>query len=593
MRQAKDSSPSTSSARIGIAIALATTLWWSPTRGFAQPAPAPPAETPPAADASEAKKDEARNHFELGLSHLDREEWSAALVEFQMSRALFPSKGNTKNTAICLRKLGRFDESLDLFETLLRNFPDLSATERTLATREIEDLRASVGTLELLGAPAGASVTIDGVDRGQTPFGAPLRLAAGSHGLRVSQQGSLTFEARVDLVGRQAAVVQVRLTPLMQAGHLRVTEHGGSALDIVVDGAVAGRTPSWEGTLQPGNHIVYLRGGTRGTQPTGIGIRMDEVTTLDLTAEELGGELRVEPEPRSATVSIDGVAVGRGAWEGRLRVGSHRVTVTEEGYAPYAQEVSLAEHAKQVVVGIIEPLSGHRLGAFAFELDVGVPLGFLVGGDLQKACKAPCAAGFPVGFQGLVHGAYSFRSGFGLGIHAGYALLFRSMNGLSETITQGTQPPHVSVGTAQSAERLGVFLVGADAQYKVGQAWPLTLRLGAGVAVGSMREARTGSFVDSKGGHYLLGNGAGEAQSSKAIYFDVAPEIRFGRRFGEHVELNVGVQLAVLTALSTPAWDGTQTAYAGGDGIGLFPTQSQTGKVVVLGVPGVGFKVEL
>jgi hypothetical protein len=198
-----------------------------------------------------------------------------------------------------------------------------------------------------------------------------------------------------------------------------------------------------------------------------------------------------------------------------------------------------------------------------------------------------------VGFHGLVHGAYSFRSGFGLGIHAGYALLFRSMNGLSETITQGTQPPHVSVGTAHSAERLGVFLVGADAQYKVGQAWPLTLRLGAGVAVGSMREARTGSFVDSKGGHYQLGNGAGEAQSSKAIYFDVAPEIRFGRRFGEHVELNVGVQLSVLTALSTPTWDGTQTAYAGGDGIGLFPTQSQTGKVVVLGVPGVGFKVEL
>jgi MYXO-CTERM domain-containing protein len=85
---------------------------------------------------------------------LDREEWQAALVEFLKSRELFPSKGNTKNAALCLRKVGRFDESLDLFETLIRDFEDLSPTDRALADREIGELRASVGTVEIRQAPS-------------------------------------------------------------------------------------------------------------------------------------------------------------------------------------------------------------------------------------------------------------------------------------------------------------------------------------------------------------------------------------------------------------------------------------------------------
>ena len=91
----------------------------------------------------------------------------------------------TKNAAICLRKVGRFDEALDLFEALLRDFPDLAQSDRELAEREVRELEASVGTLQLVDAPAGASVGVDGVDRGRTPLAAPLRVAAGAHVVKV------------------------------------------------------------------------------------------------------------------------------------------------------------------------------------------------------------------------------------------------------------------------------------------------------------------------------------------------------------------------------------------------------------------------
>src|SRR5262245_35863031 len=107
----------------------------------------PPSPPEPAPNPAETRLAEARRHFELGIAHFDRNEWEAALVEFRSSRELAKTKGNTKNLAICLRKVGRFDEALDMFEALLRDFPDLPPADRELARREISELLASVGTL--------------------------------------------------------------------------------------------------------------------------------------------------------------------------------------------------------------------------------------------------------------------------------------------------------------------------------------------------------------------------------------------------------------------------------------------------------------
>jgi hypothetical protein len=88
-----------------------------------------------------------------------------------------------------------------------------------------------------------------------------------------------------------------------------------------------------------------------GTQPVSVPIKLHETTMLTLTAEELDTVLRVEPMPGGASVSIDSTIVGRGAWEGRLRVGEHKIEVLADGFVTDVRRVKL-EPRKRVVIPV-------------------------------------------------------------------------------------------------------------------------------------------------------------------------------------------------------------------------------------------------
>ncbi len=551
-----------------------------------------------AAPPTDQNKDEARSHFELGLSHFDREEWGAALVEFLKSHELFPSKGNTKNAAICLRKVGRFDEALDLFEKLVRDFPDLSPTDRELAQKEITDLQASVATIAIVDAPDGATISIDAVERGKAPL-KPTRLAAGSHSVRVTMEGLLPFEAKVDLAGRQAVTLHAHLDALTQAGRLVVSEHTGKSFELVVDGSVVGHTP-WEGALAPGPHTIWLKGdATFGTQPQKVLLTVAQPVKLDLVAEELGGELRVTPQPATGEVTIDDVTLGKGVWQGRMRVGAHTLRVVQDGFLPYESKVTLDTSGQQEVTAKLEldPAFAPGGGHFSIELDAAAGLGLLVGGDPQNSCTDPCSAGVPVGFNGLLWATYHFASGFGVGLSAGYDLLFGKLTNRSLTVVAGSKPP--STAPVDETQRLGGIVLGGGVQYRLGTDWPLTLRLGVGVEVASVRDQRDGTGFFDHGDNRAVpqrltpqGFAVNTAQSASGIFLYVAPEIRLGRKFGKHVELSIGTAFRVLVAVSKPTWDGNLTVPAGGDGSASMHNDALTGQVVLQLTPGLGFRYE-
>jgi hypothetical protein len=557
----------------------------TPTPSPSSPAPAATAPTAPIADET---REEARSHFDLAISHFDREEWEAALVEFLRSRQLLPLKGNTKNAAICLRKVSRFDESLEMFESLLRDFPDLSPTDRELAQREVTELQASVGTIEIRDAPGGATVTVDAVERGKTPLPAPLRLSAGSHSVRVTRDGSLPFEARVDLVGRQAAVLSARLVALTQAGRLRVTERDGKPMQIVVDGAVVGTTP-WEGALAPGRHTLLSRGlgeaGT-GTQPESVEVALDNVATVELVAAPLRAGLRVVAKPDEAVISVDDVPVGHASWEGALRSGQHRVGVSSQGYVPFHQGVVLVDDARQNVETTLAPIATTQ-SHLALEADVGMPLGLVWGGEIRSDCTGTCSAGVPVGLDGQLHAIYQMPSGFGLGIQAGY-LMTHASSARGTTVTPVGLPAD-SGSTTDTLWLQGVML-GAEAQYVVPSSWPVTLRLGAGALLGSIQDNRSGTFEDSARASFDVAS----SQKPSADYVYVGPEMRIGRRLGQHIEVSAGVRALVLFAVKTPTWSPLSSLVpAGADGEGTFPSASLSGGVMVMAIPSLGLKYEL
>lgn len=54
--------------------------------------------------------------------------------------------------------------------------------------------------------------------------------------------------------------------------------------------------------------------GEAPTPPLKVTIRLNGSTPVTLRAEALRSSLRISPKPAGATVVLDGVPVGRGAW---------------------------------------------------------------------------------------------------------------------------------------------------------------------------------------------------------------------------------------------------------------------------------------
>jgi hypothetical protein len=449
-----------------VCVILASSL--TSTVGLAQQGP-PPADTgakpAPAVDAG-GKKEEARARFEKGLALADKAAWDAALAEFFRSIELFPSRAATKNAAVCLRKLNRNDEALDLYEGLLRDFRDLPADLKAEAQRALLELRPLVGTIEIDAAQLGASITVDGRRRGENPLFAPLRVNAGSHVVRLYSEGFEPFEASTEVAGGQTAHVTARLVRLVQAGSLRVTEKSGKALDVVVDGNVVGTTP-WKGAIATGDHTVMLRGEERfGTTPAPVSIRAGQQADLALTAEELDAAMRVVPVPADASVAVDGLFVGRGAWEGRVRPGTHKVALVADGYFNADQEVKVDRGGRGVVATTLkrDPRSPRwrKPGRFMIELGGAGALSPSFGGDIARSCTGPCTHGLPLGGYGIFHGGYELGSGFGFGVETGYLAMQQSTFGRSTSL-QAVGIKNPDTGTATDVIKLRGFLAGAFA----------------------------------------------------------------------------------------------------------------------------------
>jgi len=568
------------------------------------PAPAaPPADAPSNADP--AKKVEAKAHFEKGFSLLEQGALAAALAEFLISRELYPTRVATFNAATALKKLQRFDESLDMFESLLRDFPTIPPEERTEAQQAIAAMRELVGTLDIKGAEPGAAIIVSGQTRGEYPPISPLRVSAGTHVVRVLKEGFEPFEAKVDVAGGQTAAVPVKLRPMVDSGRLRVVERGGRPLTVIVDGAEKGTAP-WEGVLPVSNHAVSLRGkGRIGTAPVVVKIRSKQLSTLTLEAEELDSALRVAPEPMLAQVTIDGVPVGGGGqWVGELKSGKHRVGAALEGYLPEEREIKL-ERGLVLTVPIkleVDPKSPmwRKPAHWLIDADAGFVAALpSLGGP--AGCTDGCSRSLGAGALGMLHAGYELGNGFGFGLSAGYLFMTQSVTGRTETLSPaGLGPDTVDKSKdARDDLSLSAFLGGIHGSYRAGDKVPFLLRLGAGALVGQARDERYGKFE--------LANGAGSYDVDHALtralaaYFYADLAVRVGIRIGEHVDLSAGLQGLVMVALSQPKWDSNIELYTGKrptkaqstpptDGVATYKNDPIMGSVVFGLVPALSFR---
>ena len=591
---------------IAVAVLLCAAL--APSPAIAQTAPE-----------DDARKVEGRAHFQRGLELSDDQAWDAAYAEYVTSIAAYPTKAATKNAALCLRMMHRYAEALDTLERFLR-FSNLTDADRSFGEREMRDMARFVGQLVIRGSDDGALVSVDGGDRGRTPLAAPLRVTEGSHVVRVFKPGFAPLERQFVLAGAQTLSVDVKLEPVAQAGRLRVSEQAGRHPQVLVDGAAVGAAP-WEGPLGAGVHTAALKGdGVLGTQPVSVPVRLNDLATITLSLEPLEGELRIEPTPANAVAAVDGVTLGRGVWEGPVRLGEHRVEVASEGFLPSQQTVRLDKGSRRVVAVSLErdpssPLWRVQHPPHVFvEAQGAALLAPSLGGDLAGACSGACSSGLAVGAIGQLRAGYELSSGLGFAIGGGYALVQQSLAGRTDAL-QPLPIGSLASDPGTSNDKLAVQgpVLTASASVHRGSRITWLARVAIGAWFATVSDTRSGSYTTVLSAHpdHTLGSPVTYAvgplaESAGSTYGVLVPELRVGWHLGK-VELGAGVQALLALPFSTPRWQsqssqeqvltgncgGAPTATCVSDGLAVYGGASLTGNVVVLIAPGLSVTYSL
>lgn len=198
--------------------------------------------------------------------------------------------------------------------------------------------------LTLESNPAGATVIIDGLVKGVTPYAGAL--AAGRHQAVLRLAGRREVASDFDMPdGRDLALrlelpVATKSTP-----HLTVTSKPAGAA-VSVDGATPVLTP-WSGEVTAGKHKleVSLPGYVSDTRAVDARPNRDQEVNFALEREKGPAQVTVVTEPPGAEVSVDGNVAGSTPLDKpiELEPGDHQIMASRAGYKGVAQSVTVEQ----------------------------------------------------------------------------------------------------------------------------------------------------------------------------------------------------------------------------------------------------------
>ena len=507
----------------------------------------------------QADETRARELFDNANRLLDDKSFEQALQLLRESRELRPGAGNTRNMAHCLGELDRWDEALEMYEELLGRFgAQVLPADQESIKGFMTAYRKRVGQLDI-SANVNGQIVIDGRHRGILPLRGPLYVLPGRHLVRIVKEGYATHEESVDITVRQTSALDAKLTPLTTVGRLRVEvdpqaelPKGGS---VWIDGSPVGGTLPWEGSLRPGPHVVFASSGDSGSALVRVVVVQSQTVTTKLAARKLGAPVRLRVDPPTASVSIDGIDLGHGGYEGRLPVGDHDVSVREEGYvtAEFKLNSTTGISRERLVALAVAPKHPRWSSGWHLHLEgVVAPLfADSLGSGAEMRAAGPPAYG----------GMLALRVGFELPVRFGVDLSFGGLE-LNRTVMRSfdhefmasQQPVPVRYDVRDELRARGPFLAfGARQRLPIGGD-RFDLRVGLGFAVALLSARDVSSTTARSGSKSSPAETEDNGVPAETVTLFLTPEVVAGYRLGP-VELGVGLGVvAVLLdggALST------------------------------------------
>ncbi len=499
-------------------------------------------------DAEARAHELARDEYRRGVRFVENgDQWQQALGAFERSRALYDTPNARLNIGLCLKNLGRYVEAISEVDALLEKFGgSLSKPVRSLVLRLREEASKHTGQLLLAVQPSGATLILNGEERGVLPLPESLRLDSGTHLIRLQKDGFEPSEHPVTVAGGELERISVQLRALRGKATLSVVEKSGLRLDVLVDSAVVGQTP-WKGSVATGRHSIVLRGKGIGTAPTAIEIAPNGVVPLQLQAIALDSTVSVRPQPAWSAVFVDGVFASHGAWAGALPSGDHEFDVVAPGFEPYRRTLRLTRGQSQTLRANLTP--DLPLGIY-LEPQVGLVLAQTLRGSIDDACDCSDRSR-PFGFSATARVGYHLSAPWAVEFTAGYLQVSEASTRRVQFRSEpGTFGFH-SDDLRETLELSGpTAMVGGSARFF--ETFPLTARVGIGLALLTARTTQRGTAEGHIAGIRGEPDQAIEDQFSasqtpfRLLVKTATAEVHWGYAFTSRVSVDLGVAAVLM-----------------------------------------------
>jgi formylglycine-generating enzyme required for sulfatase activity len=286
---------------------------------------------------------------------------------------------------------------------------ELAAGEHTLALRldRYEPLETAVMiegratsqslSLELLPAwatvnfsttPIGATVSVDGVDVGQTPLTAEI--LAGEHEVVVKLAAHKAWTDKLAVNAREEITLpQISLEAADGLVLLRTTPSNAS---ITVGGVYQGQTPL-ELTLPPGrdHELVFFLNGYQEARRQ-LRTSPDEESAVSVTLQPITSSVQIVATPADADVYINGEFKGNANQNLELLAASQTIEVRREGYVPFTTNFISRPGLEQQLAVSLKSLEQQRIDSIRTEivangqtLKLLYPTAFTMGSSRREA----------------------------------------------------------------------------------------------------------------------------------------------------------------------------------------------------------------